>query len=44
MVKIFKIRPDYRSDLLKFIVEFDGLPHYKNSDIIKKDKINQRIF
>ena len=33
-----KIRPDYRSDSLKLVVEFDGLPHYKNPDSIEKDK------
>lgn len=33
-------RPDYRSEELKLIVEFDGLPHYTNPDIIEKD-INQ---
>lgn len=26
-------RPDYRSESLKLIVEFDGLPHYQNPDI-----------
>ena len=30
-------RPDYRSEQLKMIVEFDGLPHYTNPDIIKRD-------
>lgn len=40
----YKIRPDYRSDSLKLIVEFDGLPHYKNPDSIEKDKKNQRIY
>lgn len=35
--KISKIRPDYRSETLKIIVEFDGLPHYQNPDIILKD-------
>lgn len=30
-----KIRPDYRCERLKLIVEFDGLPHYKNPNIIK---------
>lgn len=33
-------RPDYRSEKLKLIIEFDGLPHYQNPDIIIKDKIN----
>lgn len=39
-----KIRPDYRSDSLKLVVEFDGLPHYKNPDSIEKDKKNQSIY
>lgn len=34
----YKIPPDYRSDSLKLIVEFDGLPHYKNPAVIEKDK------
>lgn len=33
-------RPDYRSESLKLIVEFDGLPHYQNPDIILRDKVN----
>lgn len=32
-----KYRPDYRSEKLKLIVEFDGLPHYQNPDIIQLD-------
>lgn len=31
-------RPDYRSQTLKLIVEFDGLQHYTNPDNIIKDK------
>ena len=30
-------RPDYRSEQLKMIVEFDGLQHYTKPDIIEKD-------
>lgn len=33
-----KKRPDYRSESLKLIVEFDGVQHYKSPEIIKKDK------
>lgn len=40
----YKIRPDYRSDSLKLIVEFDGLPHYKNPDSIEKDIKNQKVY
>lgn len=38
------IRPDYRSESLKLIVEFDGLPHYTRPDTIQKDSINQMIY
>ena len=38
------IRPDYRRDSLKLIVEFDGLPHYENPDTIQKDSANQMIY
>jgi hypothetical protein len=30
-------RPDYRSEKLKMIIEFDGLQHYTKPDIIEKD-------
>ena len=30
-------RPDYRSDKLKLIIEYDGLPHYQKPDVIMKD-------
>ncbi len=33
----YKSRPDYRSEELKLIVEFDGLQHYTKPDIIEKD-------
>jgi len=33
----FKSRPDYRSEELKLIIEFDGLQHYTKPDIIEKD-------
>lgn len=39
-----KIRPDYRSEHLKIIVEFDGLPHYQNPDVILKDDKNTAIY
>ncbi len=29
-----------RSEHLKLIIEFDGLPHYTNPDIIEKDSKN----
>ena len=42
--KKYNIRPDYRSDSLKMIVEFDGLPHYTNPQNIIKDKKNTSIY
>jgi len=33
----YLIRPDYRSESLKLIIEFDGLQHYTKPDNIKKD-------
>lgn len=33
----YKSRPDYRSETLKLIIEFDGLQHYTKPDIIEKD-------
>jgi hypothetical protein len=33
----FRSRPDYRSEELKLIIEFDGLQHYTKPDIIEKD-------
>ena len=35
--KIYRSRPDYRSEKLKLIIEFDGLQHYTKPDIIEKD-------
>lgn len=37
-------RPDYRSDALKLIVEFDGLPHYQKPDTIINDKENEIFY
>ncbi|MFN8294975.1 MAG: DUF559 domain-containing protein [Chitinophagales bacterium] len=34
---IYRSRPDYRSEKLKLIIEFDGLQHYTKPDIIEKD-------
>lgn len=30
-------RPDYRSATLRLIIEYNGLPHYQNPNIIQKD-------
>ena len=39
-----KKRPDYRSETLKMIVEFDGLPHYANPIVIKNDLDNTKFY
>lgn len=39
-----KLRPDYRSEKLKMIVEFDGLPHYQRPDTIKKDLESTKFY
>lgn len=39
-----RVRPDYRSEHLKMIVEFDGLPHYTSPDQWEKDKNNQLFY
>lgn len=31
-------RPDYRSESLRLIIEFDGLPHYQKPNIIRNDE------
>lgn len=40
----YRIRPDYRSESLKIVVEFDGLQHYQNPDIIEKDIKNTQTY
>lgn len=42
--KLSRIRPDYRSEKLKTIIEFDGLPHYQNPDVIKSDRKKDLIY
>jgi hypothetical protein len=39
-----KTRPDYRSETLKLIIEFDGLPHYQQPDTIKGDKEKTELY
>lgn len=39
-----KIRPDYRCEKLKLIIEFDGVQHYQKPDRIKSDIENQRLY
>lgn len=38
IIELGRVRPDYRSESLKMIIEFDGLPHYTNPIQIRKDK------
>jgi len=40
----YRSRPDYRSENLMLIIEFDGLPHYTNPDIIEKDLKNTALY
>ena len=40
----YRIRPDYRSEELKLIIEFDGLQHYTKPDIIEKDLRNTKLY
>lgn len=39
-----RLRPDYRSESLKMIVEFDGLPHYTNPRNILEDKRKTELY
>ena len=39
-----RTRPDYRSDALNLIVEFDGLPHYTDPAIIINDELNTKFY
>lgn len=40
----YKKRPDYRSESLRIIIEFDGLQHYTNPDIIEKDIASTNLY
>lgn len=42
--KKYLSRPDYRSEKLKLIIEFDGLQHYTKPDIIEKDFKNTLLY
>lgn len=42
--KLHRSRPDYRSEKLKLIVEFDGLQHYTKPDIIEKDLKTTKLY
>ena len=42
--KNYRIRPDYRCEKLKLIVEFDGIQHYQKPDVIRRDIENQKVY
>lgn len=42
--KVCRKRPDYRSEKLKMIVEFDGIQHYTMPDIIKNDVLSTKFY
>lgn len=39
-----RTRPDWRSESLRLIIEFDGLQHYTNPDNIIKDENNTALY
>ncbi len=39
-----RYRPDYRSEALKLIIEFDGIPHYTKPDTIETDYIKTKFY
>ena len=41
---LYRNRPDYRSEELKLIIEFDGLQHYTKPDIIEKDLKTTKLY
>ena len=41
---VLRIRPDYRCEALKLIVEFDGIHHFTNPDVIYRDIRNTYIY
>lgn len=41
---LYRSRPDYRSEKLKLIIEFDGIHHYTKPDIIEKDLKNTELY
>lgn len=42
--KKIRNRPDYRSEELKMIVEYDGLPHYTSPDVIINDRKTTQFY
>ena len=42
--KVCRKRPDYRSEKLKIIIEFDGIQHYTMPDRIKNDVLSTKFY
>lgn len=42
--KKYRYKPDFRSETLKMIIEFDGLQHYTNPEQILKDDEHTRLY
>ena len=42
--KKLRIRPDYLSDKLKMVVEFDGTQHYEKPDVMRRDLGNTEAY
>jgi len=42
--KIYRKKPDYRSESLKLIIEFDGVGHYQNEQTIKDDEEKDKMY
>ncbi len=42
--KPIRTRPDYWSEQIHLVVEFDGMPHYTNPDVILKDIENTQRY
>ena len=40
----YRMRPDYRSEKLKLIIEFDGLQHYTQPDKIENDSKTTELY
>jgi hypothetical protein len=42
--QLYRYRPDYRSESLKLIIEFDGLQHYTKPNNIERDIKNTKLY
>lgn len=39
-----RCRPDFRSESLKMVIEFDGIQHYSNPKVIIKDRLKDEAY